>query len=125
MSQNIDVFKPVRQKNGRGARITGLVVGEAIRWPIKATVNEKDGSVNETTFSSTGIHDLDLKPSDQDIENFEPPVEYTFWANIYSTRMVPDVYFHGDEEDAKDARRDRNDAIACVEVTYTEGEGLD
>ena len=121
MSQNIDVFKPVRQKNRRGARITGLVVGEDIRWPIKATVNEKDGSVNETTFSSTGMHNLDMKPSVFDLENFEPPVERTIWVNIYNH-----FSYNMSKEDAIIDRKKRaGQAVACVEVTYTEGEGLD
>ncbi len=128
MSPNIDVFKPVRQKNGRGARITGLVVGEDIRWPIKATVSEKDGSVDETTFSSTGIHDLEMKPSDLDLENFEPPVERTAWANIYHGVNGPTAYLHYTEDHARNARQDileRAGIKACVKVTYTEGEGLD
>ena len=125
MSPNIDVFKPVRQKNGRSVTILSVAMDENSAWPINALVEDKDGNANIHSFSSEGIYSSLMRPSVFDLENFEPPVEHTFWANIYSAILVPDVYFHGDEEDAKDARRGQNGALACVKVTYTEGEGLD
>lgn len=125
MSQNIDVFKPVRTKSGRVARIISVEPNDS--WPIRADVTDVDGDTIEHSYAKSGIYSVSGRPSDNDLENV--PETKTFWVNVYERFSKNCI--HKNEEDAvagsfRGGSINKQDTtlFARVKVTVEEGEGL-
>ncbi len=96
MSQNIDVFKPVRTKAGRKATIYNVNFNPDDEWPIKASVNNDDGGEGHYSYTREGIYKSTGEPSDDDMENV--PETKTFWVNVYGS--IHGHILHEDEQSA-------------------------
>ena len=124
MNRNIDVFKPVRTKSGRVARIISVEPNDS--WPIRAEVLGVDGDTIEHSYAKSGIYSVSGRPSDNDLENV--PETKTFWINVYDEK---EHQIHESEEDAvagsfRGGSINKQDTtlFARVKVTAEEGEGL-
>lgn len=109
-----DLTKPVQTRNGRPARI----VSTSLRgpYPIAAIVSLEGG--HEAVISLTPEGRFTVGDGECAFDLVNVPETHTFWLNIYENRM----FRHPSRGRANLlAEADR---IACVEVTYTEGEGL-
>ena len=123
MSQNIDVFKPVRTKGGHKAKITAVDfrVNEET-WPIRADIVVRYGETEELSFTAEGLYRSLKRPSRYDLENV--PETKTFWINVYGSGLA---CTHRTEQyaiEAIDIEGDENEIFARVKVTVEEGEGL-
>lgn len=113
--KKFDPTKPVRCKNGDGARIIAMdVPGE--EGPIAAVVGEcvRRYHINGSYYSkgNSSGHDLENIPAKGTVKGF---------ANIYSEG---DVRVHATLERAKSNASSGLLARVAVEIEYTEGEGL-
>ena len=116
MTKNIDVFAPVRTKDGREAIITKVRTDPNCEWPIVAEVG---GS--ERSFSPQGVYDVSMTPSDRDLENFEPVEPISFWLNVYRNGSIGCA-----RKTKQHADRITSPGIfARVHITVNEGDGLD
>lgn len=105
-----DPKKSVQCSSGRGARI--LCTDAPGDYPIVALVEQPDGAWYPFTFTKYGH-----RPSGLRLVNV--PVKRTFWLNVYENG---DVYRCSCRAAADAIKRPHR--IACLEITYTEGEGL-
>ncbi len=118
----IDFNKPVQTRDGRKVRI--LCTDAKCGMPIVALVMANTGTEVPVAYYKDGAIFNSTNDSGADLINV--PEEHTVWVNIqkahkeglepglailHKTRMIADNY--------------AVNRIACIKVTYTEGEGLD
>jgi len=121
-SKQVDISKPVSTRDGREVRI----YTQQGRHPTRVVVGEVcDGAdVSLDRWYANGSYFNDGRLSKSDLVNVLQ--KHTVWVNIYPhAGCGTPVSFktHGDRASADEhAKADR---IACFEVTFTEGEGLE
>lgn len=119
----LDLTKPVKTKGGLSVRI--LTADAAGDFPVAGLVMHEHGVERPAMWRRDGIY-YRGSPSDMDLVNV--PKKRTLWINIPAgVGTIPCVglicYTSRELADAN-AHYSRSTRIACVEVTYTEGEGL-
>lgn len=110
----LDLTKPLQTRLGEKAEL--VYDGISGDWPLAVVVHYKHGGGKTLrTYTREGV----LYNDEDSMSNLvNVPVKRTFWLNIYEDRQTGHP------------NRDHADyyacygRIACVEVTYTEGEGL-
>lgn len=112
----LDLTKPVQTRDGRPVRIY-RTDGSGIR-PIHGAIKNSEGHEYVAQWYANGRHYGDTIKSSCDLVNV--PVRHTVWVNVYSFFQV--VYLYPTKSEAD--QRAGADRIACVPITFTEGEGL-
>jgi hypothetical protein len=102
---------PIQTRDGRPVKFIAHVPEVRLRKVI-ALVDGEVGCFLETGTFNAGC----FTPSDL----FMAPVTHTKWLNIYPS--VKYTYAYSTKELA--AENAGPDRIACIQITYTEGEGL-
>ncbi len=103
---------PIQTRDGRPAKFIAHVP-ECEVYPVLALAQgarQVDSFTIDGLYCISGAHVRDL---------FMVPVPHTGWLNIYSDART---IFWKSKEDA-DIAAD-SDRIACIQITYMEGEGL-
>lgn len=109
----LDITKPLQTRLGQKAEL--VYDGLTGDWPLAVVVHTNYG-IEVRSYTRNGVHYQD---EDSPANLMNVPEKRTIWLNInenwptieYSSRELADHYA-------------RSDRLACVEVTYTEGEGL-
>lgn len=113
-----DPTKPVQTRAGIAARIITTYKAGG-HYPIVAVVMYGDGDEDIRTYTSEGKYlEADVGEKPTDLIN-TPPEKTTIWLNVYKAFC----YRHPTKALA-DAALGHN-RLACIEVEYTDGEGLD
>lgn len=110
----IDWDKPVQTRDGREVRIytrqgrheTATVVGEICSGGLCPPIL--------TRWCADGSDDHSSRPNENDLVNV--PQKHTVWENKYKSTL------YRTKEDADLAAR--GNRIACIQVTFYEGDGL-
>ncbi len=114
---SIDFDKPVQTRDGREVRIY-TTEGKTKNYPVIGELRS-DGCWHIRTWTSGGRAAVGLKDEGGDLINV--PEKHTVWINFY--RGAASMSFHhADKASADEAVTEGR--IACIEVTFTEGEGL-
>jgi hypothetical protein len=104
---------PIQTRDGRPAKFIAHVPG--LGYPVVALVGQ---SSTVSQFATTGA--IYSAPVEDGRDLFMTPVTHTRWLNFYPS--VKYSYAYSTKELADEhAGPDR---IACIQITYTEGEGL-
>lgn len=109
----LDLTKPLQTRLGEKAEL--VYDGLTGDWPLAVVVHLHSGKIAVRTYTREGVFHDDAT-SISNLVNV--PETRTFWLNIYENRQsghpnrrLADYYANPDR-------------IACIEVTYAEGEGL-
>ena len=117
---SIDWDKPVQTRDGREVRIY-TTEGQHKAQPV---VGEIGDGINcppiLSRWYASGRDDL-AGPTDSDLVNV--PQQHTVWVHFYQGSDICCRVF-GRPEGANNWGREHK-TLACIEVTFTEGEGLD
>lgn len=109
----LDLTKPLQTRNGEKAEL--VYDGISGDWPLAVVVHRHSGEITMRTYTREGIFYLD-KNSTCNLMNV--PEKWTIWLNVYEGQQT------GHPSRRLADRYAGPNRIACVEVTYTEGEGL-
>jgi len=101
---------PIQTRNGRPATFI-TYCADCDNYQIVASINRR----METFIVNGGYHD-DATTSGNDL--FMAPVTRTMWTNVYNGSC------NGLFETKEDADEMGGPRIACIQITFTEGEGL-
>lgn len=113
----IDWDKPVQTRDGREVAIH-TIGGRSQACPVVGEYRDSGGSWACRRWTHDGRY-LSNRKSEDDLVNV--PQKHTVWLNVYA-RDSACIKEHDTRKDADEgATRGR---IACIEVTFTEGEGL-
>lgn len=114
----VDWNKPIQLRDGTPARLLGVLANH--RRPRLVAAVRDDGVEVAHQVREDGYCDYD----DATVVNV--PIERTVYVNLYD--MGPDcpplASVHTTRELAEGVSGGSCEKVACVEVTYTEGEGL-
>ena len=120
----IDFDKPVQTRDGREVRIY-TTEGKTKHYPVIGELCS-DGNWHVRTWTSGGTDIrwssstvVGLKDEGGDLINV--PEKHTVWINFYRGAASLSIH-HADKASADEAVTEGR--IACIEVTFTEGEGL-
>ena len=117
----IDWNKPIQTRNGHEVRIY-TTEGQ---WPTYPVIGERQSDSRNWILERWTLNGL-LNPGDSECESdiINVPEKHTLWLNIYAhgCARVLKLESHDTRKDADGYAP--HDRIACVEVTFTEGEGL-
>jgi len=126
---SIDFDKPVQTRDGRkvwiytteGRHPTEPVVGEIYGGSICPPILSRWCADGGDSKHSVAGYD---RPTPNDLVNV--PQQRAVWINAYKsyTDHQP-VRLHTHDSKAQADESARDDRIACIEVTFTEGEGLE
>ena len=109
----IDWTKPIQTKDGRKARVlcTDLKGHSPIVIAVSCLDSPDEGVIVYCTEGGVYSRSTPI---------INVPIKHTGWLNVYKYD-VSDIHFSkADAEYSKTAGR-----VACIPITYTEGEGLD
>jgi len=82
----------------------------------------RDLSSITSTASRTDLYEYLIKAAEEHLDWRIKPITVTGWINVYPDKFVSrEIYPSKDDAD----NHSHPSRIACVEVTYTEGQGLD
>lgn len=119
--KNLDLTKPVQTRQGQPVRV--LCSDRAHpEYPVIALVRMQNG----TEFLETYTADGKRVPSaaDDSLNNLvNVPQKIEGWLNFYADGSFSQ-YLHSIRENADDIAEGAKDRVACVKISYTEGEGL-
>jgi len=112
---NVDFDLPCKTRDGYEVRIYTIDGGDP-EFPVIGERLEPTGKwkLFKSPLNGRAWNETD----DSDIVNFQQ--EHTVWINLYNDKICG--WAHSKREADKVATRSR---LACIEVTFTEGEGLD
>jgi len=111
----LDLSKPLQTRRGEKAELVyDRLTGD---YPLAVIVHFDDGTNDVLTYTREGNLYTDADSSSNLVN---VPVQRTLWLNIY--KSGGEILPHPSRERADLSASD--DRIACIEVTYTEGEGL-
>jgi hypothetical protein len=105
-------------RDGRAVRILAVDIPSC--EPVAACVYDEHGGAGVYSYSADGAFNTgpnspwDLIPV---------PVKRTGWVNIYSEEDYGCHYKFSETREGAD-KRAGSDRIACVQITFTDGEGL-
>lgn len=121
MTKKFDPTKPVQTRDGRAARIICTDRKTKDDSSIVALVTvTPDITESETTLIFTTDGCISVDGIEHPIDLINVPEKHTVWVNMYPVSRSINFYKTRKEADIN-ATCNRT---ACVEVTYTEGEGL-
>ena len=117
MTKEFDLTKPVQTRDGRTARIL-CTDREGWEWPVVALIKSKTGIEGVCSYLRSGR----LKgASESTLDLINVPEKRTLWLNVYTSGSVSSPGHRSKAIASTHAHRTR---IACIEITYEEGEGL-
>jgi len=119
-----DPTKPVQTRDGRKAEILGTDFKSD--YPIAAVVTHRCGTQTVNSYTRDGHYYANKTPCSHDLINV--PQKHKWWLNAYEgSDRIPGAggIFTSREAADKSAKRDFGKRIACIEIEFTEGEGLD
>lgn len=114
----IEMGKQYKTRDGRDVRVL-CIDGPDKNYPVVAAVNNGDGDDYWTPedFTEDGTYVVDDPGSVNDLIEVKP--EITEYVNIYSDG----THYGYPTKQRADSSAD-SDRIACIKITYCEGEGL-
>lgn len=119
MMTQISLDKHYKTRDGREVVLVALapaLEGEC-SYPVIGYIKSTDGRINPSSWTRAG--EWLITGEGYDANLVEVPKKYTQWLNIYpGERIFP---YPSKQEADKGSGSER---IACIEVIYTEGEGL-
>lgn len=117
---SIDFDKPVQTRDGRRVEIY-TIAGQSKGRPVVGEYLSADHGWVVRSWTHGG-HCLSEKESADDLVNV--PNQHTVWVNVFSKHGAE--LYYGCSHTRSDADIVfSTDRIACVEVSFTEGEGLE
>lgn len=124
----IELTKKYKTRDGRDVRVL-CVDGPDKTYPVVAVIQEGEGSNrwDSDDYTADGLICKSNGPgSPSDLIEVKP--ERTGWINVYSDHygaepMATRVYANKEKADEM-ASSLNNTRIACVQITYREGDGL-
>ena len=116
-----DPTKSVQTRDGKPARIICTDAKNADGRPMIVLVEVPKGHETAISYAANGRyaaekHDFDL---------INVPQKHKRWLNIYSGTNWPFLGTHFATRAEADQEAYPNTRIACIEIEFTEGEGLD
>ena len=114
-----DPTKPVRTRDGKPARI--IATDLKSDHPIVAAVKDKNGDEYHYGYTKNGHWIDDSYEGAIDLVNI--PEKHELWVNVYDScfggfNLKPHATREAADNNAREAR------IACLHLTFEEGEGL-
>ncbi len=121
-SKPVDLSLPVQTRDGREVRIY-TIAGESRECPV---IGEQQQSNGCWSVASWHINGKFIMNSTTNSDLFNVPRQHTGQINFYRAAdgtIMRCCLFHNDKATAN--KNSHGDRIACIEVTFTEGEGLE
>lgn len=124
MSLKLDKDNPlatkVQTRDGRPARI--ICTNRKGEFPIIALITEADGLESYLAYTADGFLWSNKSPHSSDLINV--PVKHVWWLNIYNGPTCGTLQPTKELADLNSLSNYYN-RIACIKVSFTEGEGLE
>jgi hypothetical protein len=114
--QKIEMGKEYVTRDGRKARV--LCVDRKEQHPVLALI-DSDGRESAACYRADGFYYTNGTPSDLDL--LPAPKRYEGWVNVYHGGSCSGKMYDTKHEADLAARGTR---IACIHISFTEGEGL-
>lgn len=114
----LDLTKPVQTRDGRTARIICTDAKTSSGFPIIALVADASGNEFLVSHTSDGYYNSSKDKHNNNLINI--PEKHEMWVNCYPGLTARDYLTRKAADYAATPAR-----IACVKVTWTDGEGLE
>jgi len=111
-----------RTHDGRKARI--ICTDRKSGWPIIGLTTNADGTESVDSFRLDGHFDKDTETPSDLVNAPAPKLSGTVWVNVREHDEYVGVGHAYVSREMADRGGDDDDRLACVEVHWTEGEGL-
>lgn len=117
---SIDWDKPVKTRDGCEVRIY-TNEGRLMHYPVVGEYRNGDGFQIGRWTSEGHWSCLRIHAEDRDLINV--PQKHTVWVNVYKSHNSLSILNYDSRRIADQLVQEGR--IACIEVTFTEGEGLE
>lgn len=114
----LDLTAPVQTREGNSVRI--LATNRKGRYPVVGLVLVGDREDLSSWTDDGRPHERIAEELPGDLVNV--PQQRTVWVNVYGGKIGMSTLAHPSREAAEKAAIDSSTRIACIRVTYTEGQ---
>ncbi len=118
MNRPFDYNKPFTTKRGWPARLMGKLEGGSLMYPWVVAYKAPDGVETVSAYADGGIYTVSSPNSDFSLINI--PEKREGWINVYPNKLLSPLLSSKNEAEGY-AQQGR---IACIHVSFVEGEGL-